>query len=95
MQIGIFVCLKLKPGAPSVAQLVKRPTLDFSSDEDLMVLVWSPVSGCSLGVEPAWDSLSLSLPLPCLCAHMQSLSLSQKKNSKIKPVSQKEYSSLQ
>jgi len=44
-----------------VAQSVKHPTLDFSSGHDLGVVRSSPVLGFALGMEPAWDSLSLSL----------------------------------
>ena len=36
-----------------VAQLVKRPTLDFGSGHDLTVVQWSPMSGSVLNVEPA------------------------------------------
>ena len=49
-----------------VAQSVKKSTLDFSSGHDNLVVGLSPVSGCTLSREPAWDSLSLSLPLPRL-----------------------------
>ena len=51
-----------------VAQLVKRPILDLSSGDDLVVRGFEPhVRLCADGVEHAWDSLSrsLSLPLPC------------------------------
>ena len=50
-----------------MAQLVKRLTLDFSSDHDLEVCDFEPHVGlCAGSVELAWDSLSLllSLPLP-------------------------------
>ena len=57
-----------------MAQLVKRPTLDFGSGHDLMVGEFKPcVRLCADSVEPAWDSLS-----PSLCpstAHSLSLSL--------------------
>jgi len=36
-----------------VAQLVKRPTLDFGSGHDLRVVRSSPTSGPMLGMEPA------------------------------------------
>jgi len=49
-----------------VAQLVKHPTLDFSSGHDLRVIRSNPALGSVLSVEPAWDSLSLPLPLPLL-----------------------------
>ena len=50
-----------------MAQLVKRPTLDFRSGHDLMVHEFEPHVGlCADGAEPAWDSLSpLSLSLSC------------------------------
>ena len=35
-----------------VAQLVKHPTLDFSSGHDLRVLRWSPMSDSMLGMGP-------------------------------------------
>ena len=42
-----------------MAWLVKRPTLDFSSDHDLMVCEIEPHIGLRVnGLEPAWDSLS-------------------------------------
>ena len=48
-----------------MAQLVKRQTVDFGSDHDLMVCEFEPHVGvCSDNVEPAWDSLSLLLSLP-------------------------------
>ena len=58
-----------------MAQLVKRPTLDFGSGHDLMVHEFQPRCQLSAGVEPAWDSLSPSLPAPPLLAR----SLSQNK----------------
>ena len=63
-----------------VAQLVKRLTLDFSSDYDLTFLEFEPLSRlCADSVEPAWNCLSpsLSLSLPCSC----SLALSQNKQT--------------
>ena len=54
------------PGGTWVAQLVKRPTLDFGSGYDLMVWEFEPCIGLRAGsVEPAWDSLSLSLCPSC------------------------------
>ena len=47
-----------------VAQLVKCPTLDFSSGHDLWIMGLTPMSGSTLSEESAWDSLSLS-PIPC------------------------------
>ena len=47
-----------------VAQLVKRPTLDFDAGHDLTVGEFEPQMGlCADGVEPAWDSLSPSLSI--------------------------------
>ena len=46
-----------------VAQLVKRPTLNFCSGHDLRVIRLSPALGSTLGVEPSQDSLSPSVPL--------------------------------
>ena len=43
-------------------QLVKHPTLGFSSGHDFMVTESSPMSGSVLSAESAWDSLSLSAP---------------------------------
>ena len=49
-----------------MAQLVKRPPLDFGSGHYLTVHGIKPHIGlCADSEEPAWDSLSLSLPLPC------------------------------
>ena len=43
-----------------VAQLVKRPTLDFSSGHDLIVRGFGHCTGfCVDSAEPAWDSHSL------------------------------------
>ena len=69
-----------------MAQLVKRPTLDFRSGHDLMVHGIEP--NARLGAdstEPPWDSLSPSLSapplsLPCLCTHALALSLSLSQN---------------
>lgn len=36
-----------------MARLVKGPTLDFRSGDDLRVVRWSVVMGSALGVEPA------------------------------------------
>ena len=60
-----------------VAQLVKRPTLDFGSDHNLTVREIKPRAGlCAESIEPAWDSLSPFLSAPPLFAHIPSLSLS-------------------
>ena len=60
-----------------VAQSVKCPTLDFSSDHDLPVQVIEPHVGlCTDSVEPAWDSLPLSLSL---CPHSPACPLSLSK----------------
>ena len=45
-----------------LAQLVKRPTLDFGSGHDLTVREFEPRVGlCADNTEPAWDSQSLSV----------------------------------
>ena len=54
-------CKTLRSRGAWVAQLVKRPTLDFSSGRGLKVLGSSPALGSALSVELAGDSLSLSL----------------------------------
>ena len=47
----------------SVAQLVKRLTLDLGSGHDLTVRDFEPHIGlCTDSVEPAWESLSLPFP---------------------------------
>ena len=60
-----------------MAQLVKRPTLDFSSGDDLRVCEFEPhVELQADSTEPAWDSLSpLSLPQPRVHACTHSVSL--------------------
>ena len=45
-----------------MAQLIKFPTLNFSSGHDFRVVRLSPASGSVLSVESAEDSLSLPLP---------------------------------
>jgi len=58
------------PGA-WVAQLAEHPTLDFGWGGDLRILRLSPVSGSTLSVESAWDSLSPSPSAPppaCACS---------------------------
>ena len=73
----------MKGESPWVAQLVKPPTLDFSSSDDLLDCeIELHIGLCAGSVEPAWDSLSLSL---CLCpslarAHAHTLSLFPKIN---------------
>ena len=62
-----------------VAHSVKCLTLDFDSDDDLTIVRWSPASGSTLGVEPAWDSPSPSPSSPPLFACKHSLSLKQTK----------------
>ena len=59
-----------------VAQLVKRPTLDFGSGHDLRIMRLSPALSSVFSRMSARDSLSPSAPP--LHAHMQSLSLSNK-----------------
>ena len=59
-----------------MAQLVKYPTLDFSSGHDFAVREIEPHFGlCADSAEPAWDSLPLSLPFPCSLSLALSLSL--------------------
>ena len=45
--------IQKRGGGASVAQLVKRLTLDFGSGHDLRVVRLSPTSGSALGVKPA------------------------------------------
>ena len=65
-----------------MAQLFEYPSLDFGSGHDPRVMG----SGSKLGMEPAWDSLSLPLSVPHphssthLCSLSLSLSVSQKQN---------------
>ena len=40
--------------------VIQHLTLDFGLGHDLRVVGLSPMLGSMLGVEPAWDSLSLS-----------------------------------
>ena len=56
-----------------MAQLVKRPTLDFSSAHDLTVCeIESHLGFCADSAEPAWDSLSLFLSaLPLLALSLK------------------------
>ena len=63
-----------------VAQLVRLPTLDFSSDHDLMVSEIEPLSGSVLAAWSLLEILSLLLytPLP-FPSHALSLSLTQNK----------------
>ena len=58
-----------------VAESVKHPTLDFSSENDLTVMRSNSMSDSSLGVAPAWDSLSPSSSAPPFSLSL-SLSLS-------------------
>ena len=60
-----------------VAQLVKRLTLNISSECDPVVVGLSPIS-----VKPAWDSLSPSHSAPSLLVLMFSLILSLSKINK-------------
>ena len=57
-----------------VAQLVKHPTLDFSSGQDLRAVRWSPTPGSGLSGESTWDPLPLPLSLPLPLTHSRSLS---------------------
>ena len=61
-----------------MAQLVKCPTLDFSSGHDLVVHEFEPLIGlCTSSVELAWDSFSLPLSAPPQLALSPSPSLSK------------------
>ena len=62
-----------------MAQLVKRPTLDFGSGHDLVVCEFKPL----IGAEPAWDSL-FPPPLPLSQCSLFSLSLKINKLKKMK-----------
>ena len=75
-------------GGTWVSQLVKRPTLDFSSGQDLRVLGFEPCARlCTNSVEPAWDSLSPSLcpsPAPSLVLTLsKQIKLKKKKRGTI------------
>ena len=71
----LFFVFKYWRGA-WVAQLVKHPTLDFSSGHDLSVSGSEPCTAlCTDSVQPAWDSLSP--PLSALPPFALSLSLSK------------------
>ena len=74
--------MKVTPRGIGVAQLDKRPALDFSSGHDLIVVRSSPLFGSVLTVGSLLGILSLlhSLPLP----HSPSLSNKFKKYLKIK-----------
>ena len=59
-----FVLKYLNNRGTCVAQLIKRPTLDFSLGHDLMVCEIEPCIGLHAdSVEPIWASLSPTLPL--------------------------------
>ena len=64
-----------------VAQSLKCPALDFGSGHDLTVVSLSPMSGSVLGVDLAWDSLSLSAPPSCMHTHVPSFSQKIKKKN--------------
>ena len=62
---------------PWVPQLVKHPTLDFGSGQDLMVCEFEPLAGlCTESTEPAWDFLFSSLPAPPSFVHVRTFMLS-------------------
>ena len=64
-----------------MVQLVKHPTLDFSSGHDLSVCEIKPHVGlCADLTEPAWDSLSPSLSAPFLLSLSLPLPLPQYMN---------------
>ena len=72
-------------GVVWVAQLVEHLTPDFGSGHDPRVMGWNPTLGSTLGVEPAWESLSFCpSPIHSLSPSLP-LSLSNK-NKKIKSV---------
>ena len=59
-------------GGAWLAQLVGRPTLDFSSGHDLTVRGFEPyVRLCADSAEPAWGLLSSSLSVPPLLKNKQ------------------------
>ena len=59
---GVNLFEDTQSGGTCTAQLVKCPTLGFSSGHDLPVHEFKPHSGlCADGSEPAWDSVSLPL----------------------------------
>ena len=72
--MGVF---KEVTGAPGrLSEWVKRPTLDFGSEHDLMVHEIDPhIRLCAESPERAWDSLSLSLSLSLSAPHPLVLSL--------------------
>ena len=84
-----------------MAQSVKPLTFDFCSGCHLRVVGSSPVSGSTLSLEPAWNSLSLSLcPSPTHVhvhthththTHTHSLSLSLSINKYFKNISKYVY----
>ena len=59
-----------------MAQSVERPTLDFSSGHDLIVVRSSPTSGSVLTAQSLLGTLSPSLPAPPLRTHSHALSRS-------------------
>lgn len=63
-----------------MVQMVECPALGFGSGYDLRVMRLNPTWGSVLGVETAWDSLSVSSSaLPSsMCTFSLSLSLSVK-----------------
>ena len=72
---------KVKTRGTWMVQVVDCPTLDFHSSHHFRLVGLSPESGSVIGVEPAWESLSL-LPLPLLFSLSLSLSLSFFKKKK-------------
>ena len=64
------------------AQLVKGPTLDFSSGHDLMVCGIEPhVRLCTDSVEPAWDSVSSRSARPLSAVYLK-INIKEKKKRK-------------
>ena len=85
----IFIKKQCSSWGTWVAQLVKWPTLGFSSGHDLVVHEIEFCIGlCADGTKPAWDSLSPSLttppppPLVSVCTHTLSLSKIKLKKKK-------------
>ena len=66
-----------------MAQSVERLTLDFGLGHDPRVVGSSPAFGSVLGVEPAWDSLSVSVSHSVLSPLAFSLSFKRKRKERV------------
>ena len=64
-----------------MAQSTECLTLDSDSGHNPKVMGWSPESGSTLRVEPAWDSLSPSDPLPTAISKIKNNNNNNKKNT--------------